>query len=102
MTALVRIQAAQEKFFVQYNQYAPALSAAPPAGLGIPATTETGLYALALTITDGGASFRVTATANAGASQSDDSRCASFAINQNGTRSALDAAAADATRDCWR
>lgn len=101
-TALLRAQGAQEKFFVQYNRYAAALAPAVPDGLGIPATTETGLYALALAIIDGGNGFRVTATARAGAAQDDDARCASFSIDQNGLKGAQNSAGTDATQECWR
>ncbi len=101
-TTLLRIQAAQEKFFVQYNRYAADLAPAVPDGLGIPAITETGLYAVALAILDGGTGFRVTATALPGASQDDDARCASFSIDHNGLKGAANSAAADSTRECWR
>lgn len=101
-TALLRAQAAQEKFFVQFGRYAPALAAAPPDGLGLPATTESGFYGLTLAITEGGAGFRVTATVRPGTPQADDIRCASFAIDHNGLRSARNAADEDTARDCWR
>jgi len=100
--ALLRIQGAQEKFFIQYNGYAPALTPAPPDGLGIPATTETGLYALSMTITGGGTGFRVTATPRPGGAQDDDSRCAVFTIEQNGIKGARNSAGGDAARECWR
>ncbi len=101
-TALLRAQAAQEKFFVQFGRYAPALAAAPPDGLGLPATTETGLYGLTLAITEGGAGFRITATVRPGTPQAGDTRCASFTIDHNGLRGARNAADEDAARDCWR
>ena len=101
-TALLRIQGAQEKFFVQYNRYAAALAPAVPAGLGTPTTTETGLYTLALVLTDGGAGFRITATARPGGSQDDDARCATLSIDNNGLKGARNSAGADTTRDCWR
>ncbi len=101
-TALLRIQAAQEKFFVQYNRYAVALAPAVPAGLGIPATTEGGLYDLALAILDGGNGFRITAVARLGGSQDDDARCASFSIDHNGLKGARNSAAADSSLECWR
>ena len=101
-TALLRIQGAQEKFFVQYNRYATALTPALPDGLGTPATTETGLYTLALALTDGGTGFRVTATARAGGSQDDDARCATLTIDNNGLKGARNSAGADTTPECWR
>lgn len=101
-TALLRIQGAQEKFFVQYNRYAAALAPAVPAGLGTPATTETGLYTLALALTDGGTGFRVTATARAGSSQAEDARCATLSIDNNGLKGARNSAGADTAQYCWR
>lgn len=101
-TALLRVQGAQEKFFVQYNRYAAALAPAVPDGLGTPTTTETGLYTLALAMTDGGTGFRVTATTRAGGSQADDGRCASLSIDNNGLKAARNSAGADTTQDCWR
>ena len=100
--ALLRVQGAQEKFFVQNNRYAVALAPAAPDGLGIPATTEAGLYSLALAIIDGGNGFRVTATVRAGTAQGDDARCASFTIDQNGLKGARNSAGADTTQECWR
>jgi type IV pilus assembly protein PilE len=101
-TALLRAQGAQEKFFVQYNRYATALAPAVPAGLGTPTTTETGLYTLALALTDGGTGFRVTATVRAGGAQADDARCATLSIDNNGLKVARNSAGADTTQDCWR
>ena len=100
--ALLRIQAAQEKFFVQHNRYATALAPSVPDGLGIPATTETGLYALTIATLDGGNGFRVTATPRLGGGQDDDSRCGSFTIDQNGLKGARNAADADSAAECWR
>jgi type IV pilus assembly protein PilE len=101
-TALLRAQGAQEKFFVQYNRYAAALAPAAPDGLGIPGTTETGLYTLVLALTDGGTGFRITATARAGGAQDDDSRCATLSIDNNGLKGARNSAGADTTQECWR
>jgi type IV pilus assembly protein PilE len=101
-TALLRIQGAQEKFFVQYNRYAAALAPEVPAGLGTPTTTETGLYTLALVLTDGGTGFRVTATVRAGGAQVDDAHCATLSIDNNGLKGARNSAGADTTQDCWR
>ncbi len=101
-TALLQLQGAQEKFFVQYNRYAAALDPAPPDGLGLPRVTETGLYALGLALLDGGTGFRITATAKASGAQRDDARCASFTIDNNGRKGARSSAGADTTQDCWR
>ena len=101
-TALTAARAAQEKFFVQYGRYAAALAPAPPDGLGVTASTATGLYGLSLRITEGGAGFRLSATLRPGTPQSDDARCASFTVDHNGLRGARSAAEDDTTGECWR
>lgn len=90
--ALLNVAAAQEKFYLQNNTYTSDLSAAPPAGLGIPATTENGYYTIAITAGANTTSF--TATATATGPQTQDSRCASFSINQAGSKTATNT-------DCW-
>src|SRR5215510_5710761 len=72
--ALLRIAAAQEKFYLQNNTYASndQLTKAPPAGLGIPAT-EHGYYDLAITKEDNlTVDFVVTATVKSGGPQAKD------------------------------
>jgi type IV pilus assembly protein PilE len=90
---LLNVAAAQEKFYLQNNTYAgpSALATAPPDGLGIPGTTEHGHYTVAIDAADA-ATFSATATAQGG--QAQDSRCASFTINQAAARTATNA-------DCW-
>jgi type IV pilus assembly protein PilE len=102
-SALLRVRAAQEKFFLQNNRYATnaELATAPPGGLGIAATTESNLYALTVTTPDptpgaGAVSFRVTATA-AGA-QLKDAPCQTFTLNDQGVRTS----APSAITTCWR
>jgi type IV pilus assembly protein PilE len=97
-SALLRIQAAQEKFFLQNNAYSANLAGAPPAGLGMLTVTDGGNYNLALAVAAGG----FTATATATSTQADDSKCQTFTINQNGVRTAADGAAADNTTECWK
>jgi type IV pilus assembly protein PilE len=92
-TALLSLAAAQEKFYVQNNRYAEPdeLTDAPPAGLGMSATTESGWYELEITDADATA-FAATATATGG--QAQDTHCEEFSINQAGVK--------DATNDdCW-
>ena len=102
-TALLRIQGAQEKFFVQQNRYAAALAPAAPAGLGTPATTETGLYTLALVLTDGGDGLpRHRHGPRAAARRTTTRSCATLSIDNNGLKGARNSAGADTTRDCWR
>lgn len=97
MSALLRVTAAQEKFYLQNNTYASnaLLDDAPPAGLGITGT-ENGWYTLAITTTNGLArDFTVTATPVSGGPQASDSHCASFSITSTGAKAATNA-------DCWK
>jgi type IV pilus assembly protein PilE len=100
--ALLRIGAAQERFYLQNGRYAAdtdEMRDAPPGGLGIEGT-ERNFYVL--TMTDGDAvGFTATATVREGGSQGDDEDCWSFQINEQGQRIARDRGGAinDA---CWR
>jgi type IV pilus assembly protein PilE len=99
MRALMRAQTAQEKFFLQYNMYSDDLTAAPPNGLGLMSTTDTGKYTLTLnrpTTT----TFTFTATAREG--QRADKDCEVFTINQAGTRAAARQGGGANTANCWR
>lgn len=89
--ALLAVAAAQERFYVQHNSYSPALTAAPPAGLGLQDTTASDFYAIAITHADAD-SFSVTATATG--EQAADTHCAQFSLTAPGIRSATHA-------DCW-
>lgn len=103
-TALLRVAAAQEKFYLQNNTYASddLLTKAPPDGLGI-SQTEHDYYALKITKEDNlTVDYVVTATARSGGAQSKDSQCVTFTIDQAGTRKAADAGDADTTGNCWR
>jgi len=102
-TALLRIQSAEEKYFLQNNAYTLNLGA-PPAGLGTGTATVDGLYNLRLVA---GANPQLyTARADAAGSQQDDTKCPSFTIDQNGTRGTLDSGGAPQTQaqtqECWR
>jgi type IV pilus assembly protein PilE len=89
--ALLNVAAAQEKFYLQNNTYTNKLTDAPPAGLGVPATTRNGYFNIAIGGADA-ATFTVTATATG--TQTKDTRCLTFSINQLGQRTATNA-------DCW-
>ena len=100
-SALLKLAAAQEQYYLQNNSYATAakLTTAPPGGLGIPATTENGWYTIA--IADGANAAGYSATATAAGSQTRDSKCTSFTINQLGQKTATKSGGGDATDDCW-
>ena len=93
-SALLNLAAAQEKFYLQNNTYAEddALADAPPAGLGLSDTTENGYYSIEITAADADG-FSATATAENG--QADDGHCATFTIDQAGSKTATSA-------DCWQ
>ncbi len=82
--ALLRLAAAQEKFYIQNNTYSTDLSAA---GLGMPSTNNE-YYDLSVAAGAGGLTvgYTATATAKAGARQADDADCQSFTINERGVR----------------
>ena len=96
--ALLKIAAAQEKFYLQNNTYTNNLDDPPPAGLGIP-TTENGYYTLTLAFvgaaTEG---FIATATVDAGGPQAADDACATFTINHQDVRTSTP----DDIDVCWR
>jgi type IV pilus assembly protein PilE len=105
--ALLRIAAAQEKFYLQNNVYATnaQLATAPPNGLGI-AATERGYYGLNVAASasfpgDFTRGFQATATAAAGP-QMRDSACRTFTIDHTGNRGATDSGGANNREACWR
>lgn len=107
-STLLRIAAAQEKFYVQNGRYAMTaeLAPAPPAGLGI-ARTERGYYTLAITVPAAGAAvgYTATATVEPTSAQRDDENCWVFAIDERGLRAAFTRSGAtgtEITERCWR
>ena len=99
--ALLRIQAAQEKFLIQKGRYTADLANPPAAGgLGLHATSEHGLYSLDVVLTATGYVARASAAATG--AQNKDPHCAVFSLNEAGTRKALDSSGADRTTECWR
>jgi type IV pilus assembly protein PilE len=107
--ALLKISAAQERFYLQNDRYASSpgeLAAAPPDGLGIEGT-EFGYYDLELAAgPDGDAvGYIATATATADGPQRDDDDCREFSINEQSFRAAETAGgdtSVDITARCWR
>lgn len=99
-TALLRIQVAEEKFFLSNNTYTTDFTTAPPTGLGIltSASTTGGRYTVAIAAGNTGSiANSYTASAAAAGQQTDDSSaCQTFSINESGTRSPLD------STGCWK
>lgn len=88
--ALLRIQAAQEKYYLSRNTYTSNLAL-----LGSSNTTERGLYTLRV---DNATTTGYTARATATGSQAVDTDCAVFTITETGARTP---APTTGTR-CWR
>jgi type IV pilus assembly protein PilE len=94
--ALLEVQVAQEKFFLQNQRYAvdnTELAAAPPTGLGIPVATAGGHYSLVLAAPTA-TTYTITATAAGG--QVNDTNCPTYTINEKGDRTPA------AATHCWR
>jgi type IV pilus assembly protein PilE len=100
-TTLLRIQVAQEKFFLQNNRYASGstgLTDPPPAGLGVGLRTgdltPNGYYAITLDAADD-THYTATAAATGGQTQ-DKADCQTFTLNQQGTRTPAESSG------CWK
>ena len=105
MTALLRISAAQERFFIANGTYASTaqLGPAPPAGLGIPGS-ERGWYNFNIVPNGAGLAVGYTAIAQVapGGDQGDDMDCWFFVVTERGQRTAFDNGGNENTDRCWR
>ena len=98
-TALMRMVAEQEKFYLQNNRYSTAL-----ADLGFPnSKSERGWYSLTVTPDDATnpQAFTMTAQAVSTAGQNRDTKCRSFSVDNLGRRTAQDSSSADQSDKCW-
>lgn len=96
--ALLRIAAAQEKFYLQNNTYTAALD---NTGLNIGTASEHGWYNLSVTAANT-TGFSAQATAPAASAQYRDTDCRTFTITETGARGATKASSAANTAACWR
>jgi len=94
--ALLRLQASEEKFFLQNNTYTADFAA-----LGMTQTSEHGLYKTVITLTADGMGYAAITTAVSGLGQDDDVKCANFSIDQSGTSGAT-GAVTNPSQYCWR
>lgn len=92
-SALLRLAAEQEKFYLQNNTYGDMND------LGNP-ETDSGFYVLAIP-TANADTFTATATPASGGPQVDDETCASFSITAAGQRLATSDGGSDTSNECW-
>lgn len=98
-TSLLQLQAAQEKFYLNGNAYTDAVADAPPDGLGLTGSSETGKYDITVVLGDGGQSYTATAAPAAGGGQEDDEFCGSLTLTDTGVRGITGTGTA---AQCWR
>ena len=102
-TALMQLQAAQEKFYLQNNAYTDKILDAPPTGLGLTDTTTHGFYKLRVDLIKvgevDGQGFKAYATPITGRGQSDDKKCDEFSIDDAGKK---DASGSLGPIACWQ
>jgi len=97
-SALLRIQVAQEKYFLQNNTYTTNVTAAPPTGLGVASPTPNLFYTLGVAPgSTGNIATSFLATAAAVAPQTQDTSCLTLTIDDQGLRNS-----APSTTACWR
>lgn len=100
--ALLQLQTAEEKYYLQNNAYTNditgATNATPP-GLGMGSMTETRKYDLAVVTANNGQTYTATATPRAGGGQADDVQCLNFTINERGTRGV---SGPSGPETCWK
>ena len=81
--ALSALQQAQERWRANNASYAGDLSTAPPAGLGLSATTGGGLYAISIA-NNSATGYEAIATAVSGKGQEHDGSCAKLGVRMAG------------------
>ena len=99
MTVLLQLQSAQEAHYSRHGLYTASVTAAPPAGLGLPSTSAANRYALSVALAADGQSFIATATPTPGGGQLADHECLAFSVDARGRRAV--SGTGDARR-CWK
>ncbi len=92
--ALLKIQSAQEKHYLNQNKYTTTLK-----DLGIE-KTEHEFYTLSLASADVTKGY--TATATAAGPQKDDTDCAAMSVTAQGAKTSVDSGGNDSSSTCWR
>ena len=103
--ALLGLATAQEKFYLQCNEYTRALNAAAtttcsPGNLRFPATSERGYYTVAVTAADANG-WTATATAVSTLPQYRDTRCRTFQLTSTGAKTARNSGHSANDTECW-
>jgi type IV pilus assembly protein PilE len=103
--ALLSLATAQEKFYLQCNEYTSALNAAAaaacsPGNLRFPATSERGYYTVAVTAADANG-WTATATAVQTQPQYRDTRCRTFQLASSGSKTASNSIGSANDAECW-
>jgi len=98
-SALMQVQAAEEKFYLQNNAYTNNVAGVPPAGLGLSSTTTNGFYTVTVTPGTGNQSYTATAAPTTAGGQSSDSKCGSFTVTDIGKRGIT---GTDTVTNCWK
>lgn len=99
-TALLQLQAAQEKFYLNGNSYTDDVMGAPPDGLGLPGNSETNKYNITVELGDDGQSYTASAAPASGGGQEDDARCGTLTLTDTGVRG-IDGGTGE-VEECWR
>jgi type IV pilus assembly protein PilE len=102
--ALLQLQSAQEKFYLQNNRYTANITGASPAGLGMSDLTETNKYQLTVALAadalgNPNQAYMATATPTASGGQGDDTYCGRFTIDERGTRGNT---GSESVQHCWK
>lgn len=84
-SALLDVQAAQEKYYLQHNAYTENVTSRPPDGLGLSGTTTHGYYNIKVALGNTDQSYTATAEPISGAGQQDD-KCGTFTLTHTGRR----------------
>ena len=103
--ALLGLATAQEKFYLQCNEYTSALDAAAatacsPGNLRFPTASERGYYTLAVTSADA-IGWTATATAVSTLPQYSDTRCRTFQLTSAGAKTARNSGNSANDSECW-
>ena len=99
MTALAQLQSAEESYYLRHDTYTVSVESAPPAGLGLYATTTSNKYALSVALAADGQSYIATATPTPDGGQGADRECLAFSVDARGRRAVRGTAG---IQRCWR